>query len=819
MHRNDPANMPRTSDSHHHDNASDRAAALRRQIDDANHRYYVLDDPSIPDAEYDRLMRELEELEAAHPELAAPDSPTQRVGAAPSSAFAAVRHEIPMLSLANAFSNPSPPEGQDPHGEVRAFARRIEQRLDVQEPVFSVEPKFDGLAISLRYENGVFAQGATRGDGETGEDVTVNLRTIRAIPLKLRGKGWPRVLEVRGEVYMPRAGFEAYNERARTSDGKVKPLVNPRNAAAGSLRQLDPRITAQRPLAFYAYALGAFEGAAMPARHSEVLAKLREWGFPVSSLVSTARGVDGCLAYFAKIGAMRDKLPFDIDGVVYKVDDLAAQRELGFVGRTPRWAIAHKFPAQEQTTVIEDIIINIGRTGAATPAAKLKPVFVGGVTVTNATLHNADHVAELPSAEDSSVKCGVRVGDTVIVRRAGDVIPEVVRVVLNLRPKGTKPWSMPAHCPICGSDIVREKGQAVARCTGELACAAQRTQTVFHFASRRAMDIDGLGERYIEDLGDFGYLKTVADLYKLTLDDLLEMKRRADERDGTTPETVKTGKTATKWAENLIEAIDHSRNTTLERFLYALGIRHVGESTAKALAAWFGDIALIRHLPFPMLKLVPDIGDEVARAIDDFFEQPGNQKVIDDLLARGVRIRDKHPPSAKLRAALALENVLARAGFPKLTSKRAEQLAAAFDSFDAVVAADISAMTEAGLPQDSAKALRGFLHGQEGRILAKRVADALTTLHVATARVHASAAGPLEGQTVVLTGTLSSLARDEAKEKLEALGAKVAGSVSKKTSFVVAGEAAGSKLDKAEALGIEVWDEAKLLDFLRTHGL
>jgi len=785
-----------------------RAAHLRERIEDANYRYHVLDDPDIPDIKYDALMRELEALEAAHPELVTPDSPTHRVGAAPSSAFPPVRHEIPMLSLANAFTDPDPGPGEDPDKETHDFVRRIEQRLDVRNPVFSVEPKFDGLAISLRYEDGVFVRGATRGDGETGEDVTANLRTIRSIPLKLRGKGWPRVLEVRGEVYMPRAGFEAYNKKAHASEGKIKPLVNPRNAAAGSLRQLDPRITAQRPLAFYAYALGAFEGAAMPARHSEVLARLREWGFPVSPLVSIARGADGCLAYFAKIGAQRDKLPFDIDGVVYKVDDLAAQRELGFVGRTPRWAVAHKFPAQEQTTLVEDIIVNIGRTGAATPAAKLKPVFVGGVTVTNATLHNADQVARLD----------VRVGDTVIVRRAGDVIPEVVRVMPELRPKSTKPWEMPKHCPICGSDIVREEGEAVARCTGELACAAQRTQSVFHFAGRRAMDIDGLGERYIEDLGEFGYLRSVADLYKLKLDDLLEMKRRADERDGTVPETVRAGKIATKWAENLIQAIDKSRRTTLERFLYALGIQHVGESTAKALATWFGDLNLIRHLPWPLLKLVPDIGDEVARAIDAFFEQPGNQKVIDDLLARGVEIRDTHPPSAKLRAALSLENVLAHSGIPKLTPKRAEQLAKAFDSFETVASASVPALVEAGLPREAAESVHGFLHGQEGRALARRISHVLEALQNATAYVRAASAGPLEGHTVVLTGTLSSLTRDEAKDKLEALGAKVSGSVSKKTSFVVAGEAAGSKLDKAQELGVEIWDEAKLTKFLQHHG-
>jgi DNA ligase (NAD+) len=777
--------------------AAARAAELRRLIEDANYRYHVLDDPDIPDAEYDRLMRELEALEAEHPELATADSPTQRVGGAPSGGFAPVRHEVRMLSLANAFSD----------GEVEDFERKVEQRLDMADPVFSVEPKFDGLAISLRYEDGVFVQGATRGDGETGEDVTANLRTIRAIPLKLRGKGWPRVLEVRGEVYMPRAGFEKYNEQARASEGKVKPLVNPRNAAAGSLRQLDPRVTARRPLAFYAYALGAFEGAAMPARHSEVLAKLREWGFPVSALVGTARGAKGCLAYYAKIGARRDALPFDIDGVVYKVDDLAAQRELGFVGRTPRWAIAHKFPAQEQATTVEDIIVNIGRTGAATPAAKLKPVFVGGVTVTNATLHNADQVARLD----------VRIGDTVIVRRAGDVIPEVVRVVPEQRPKGAKPWAMPAHCPICGSDIVREDGEVVARCTGELTCAAQRTQSVFHFASRRAMDVDGLGERYIEALGEFGYLGTVADLYKLSVDHLLEMKRRADERDGTTPETVKAGKVATKWAENLVEAIDRSRDTTLERFLYALGIQHVGESTAKALAAWFGDLALIRHLPWPLLKLVPDIGDEVARAIDAFFEQPGNQRVIDDLLARGVRIGDARPPSAKLRAALATGSVLAQMNVPKLTAKRAEQLASAFDSVEAVLAADMDALSAAGLPDDTAAAVHAFLQDGEGRTLARRTAQALARLREAVAHVREAEAGPLEGQTVVLTGTLASLTRDEAKDRLEALGAKVAGSVSKKTGFVVAGEAAGSKLAKAGELGIEVWDEARLLAFLQEH--
>ena len=778
--------------------SASRVAELRARIDDANHRYHVLDDPDIPDIEYDKLMRELEALEAAHPELVTPDSPTQRIGSAPSGAFATVRHEIPMLSLANAFSDE----------EVAEFVRRIEQRQDIRDPLFSVEPKFDGLAISLRYEQGVFVRGATRGDGERGEDVTPNLRTIKSIPLRLRGKGWPEVLEVRGEVYMPRAAFKAWNERARRDGGKV--LANPRNGAAGSLRQLDARITAQRPLAFFAYALGVFEGGKLPPTHSATLARLREWGLPVSPLVETARGAAGCLDYYARIGAQRDTLPFDIDGVVYKIDDLAAQRELGFVGRTPRWAIAHKFPAQEQQTTVEAIIINIGRTGAATPAAKLAPVQVGGVTVTNATLHNADQVARLD----------VRVGDTVIVRRAGDVIPEVVRVIPELRPAGAQPWRMPERCPICGSDIVREEGEVVARCSGELTCAAQRTQAIFHFASRRAMDIEGLGERYIEDLGNLGYLESVADLYRLGVGDLVEMKRRADERDGTTPETVKAGKVATKWAENLVEAIDKSRRTTLERFLYALGIEHVGESTAKALATWFGSLARIRHLPWPVLTLIPDIGGEVARAIGHFFEQEGNQRVIDDLLARGVVPGDEHAPSPKLRAKLDAGKALASIGIPKLTEKRAAQLAAHFPDAKAVLAAAERHLDDAGLPADTAAAFVAWRGEAANADLLKRTFDGLAGLQAALADVQGGVVQlPLDGQTVVLTGTLSALSRDEAKAKLESLGAKVAGSVSKKTSFVVAGEAAGSKLDKATELGIDIWDEARLLGLFAGNGV
>ena len=772
-----------------------RIADLRRQLEDANYRYYVLDEPSIPDAEYDRLLRELEALEAAHPDLVTADSPTQRVGNAPAGKFAEVRHAIPMLSLGNAFSDE----------EVQDFVRRIADRLKRPALRFSAEPKLDGLAISLRYEGGAFVQGATRGDGATGEDVTLNLRTIKAIPLTLRGTGWPDVLEVRGEVYMPRADFETYNEYARKHGGKV--LANPRNGAAGSLRQLDPRITAQRPLAFFAYGTGLVEGGELPDSHSATLKQLRGWGFPVSSLSEVVEGVEGLLDYYRRIGEARDGLPFDIDGVVYKLDDGEGQREMGFVSRAPRWAIAHKFPAQEQMTVLESIEVNVGRTGAVTPWALMQPVHVGGVTVTRATLHNADQVARLD----------VRNGDTVIVRRAGDVIPEVVGVVAERRPDGTVPWRMPTQCPVCGSEIVREEGEAVWRCSGELTCPAQRKETIIHFASRRAMDIEGLGERFVEDLSDLDFVQHVADLYKLTLDDLLEMKRRVDERDGTTPETVKSGKVATKWAENLIEAIDRSRRTTLERFLFGLGIQHVGESTAKALAQWFGDLQVIRRLPWPLFKQVPDIGGEVARSLGHFLDQPGNQQAIDDLLARGVVIGDTHPPSGKLRAGLELATVLVDLEIPKVTRVRAEQLASAFPSVQALLDAPVHNFVTAGLPSDAANAFATWLEDETNAQLLSRCGAALDELRAITPADVAVSAGPLDGKTVVLTGSLASMSRDEAGEKLEALGAKVAGSVSKKTHLVVAGEAAGSKLAKAQELGIEIWDEAQLLAFLEKH--
>ncbi len=617
---------------------------------------------------------------------------------------------------------------------------------------------------------------------------------------------------------MSRSDFDRYNRYALLNNKKI--LANPRNGAAGSLRQLDSRVTAERKLSFYAYGVGEvknegvlFGGSSeLPATHSETLVRLREWGLPVSPLCQVVEGLDGLLAYYEKIGGERDKLPFDIDGVVYKLDDYEGQREMGFVSRAPRWAIAHKFPAQEQMTTVESIEVNVGRTGAVTPWVLMQPVQVGGVTVTRATLHNADQVARLD----------VRNGDTVIVRRAGDVIPEVVSVVLDRRPPNTQPWSMPSHCPVCGSELVREEGEAVWRCSGELTCAAQRKEAIGHFASRRAMDIDGLGERYIEVLSDLGYVTSVADLYKLTLDDLLEMKRRADERDGSTPavpakSSAKPGKVATKWADNLIEAVDRSRTTTLERFLYALGIQHVGESTAKALALWFGDLELIRRMPWPLLKRVPDVGGEVARSAGHFFDQPGNQQVIDELLERGVRIVDAHPPSAKLRPDLDLATLLVDLEIPKVTRVRAEQLANAFTSVEALRDAPVHSYVTAGLPSDSANALAAWLEVPDNASLLIRSSEALENLLRLTPADAVVEAGPLDGQTVVLTGTLSAMTRDDAKARLEALGAKTAGSVSKKTSFVVAGEEAGSKLAKAQELGVDIWDEAKLLSFLAEH--
>lgn len=664
------------------DGIARRAATLREQIDYHNHRYYVLDAPEIADAEFDRLFRELQALEAEYPALVTADSPTQRIGAAPLAAFGEHRHALPMLSLENAFSE----------DEVRDFDRRVRDGLGADAVAYSAEPKVDGLAISLMYEEGVLVSAATRGDGYTGEDVTQNVRTLRSVPLRLHGADYPRRLEVRGEVYMSKRGFEELNRRQEERGDKR--FANPRNAAAGSLRQLDPRITAARPLEMYCYGVGLVEQGELPERHSAILARLQQWGLRVSPERAVVEGVDGCLNYFARLAQRRAALPYEIDGVVYKVDALVQQRQLGFVSRAPRWALAHKFPAEEAITVVTAIDVQVGRTGAVTPTARLQPVFVGGATVSNATLHNEDEVH----------RKDVRVGDTVIIRRAGDVIPEVVGVVTERRPPGTDIYKLPKHCPVCGSDVVRVEGEAIARCSGGLYCPAQRKEAVLHFASRRAMNIDGLGEKLVDQLVEQGLVKTVADLYHLGYAQLAALERMGP-----------------KSAENLLAALDKSKGTTLPRFLYALGIREVGEATAQTLALHFGDLDVIAAADEAALQQVQDVGPVVARQIVAFFHERHNREVIDKLIEAGV-----HWPALPRRAPSA----------------------------------------------------------------------------------------PLAGKTFVLTGSLHGLTRDEAKERLQALGAKVAGSVSAKTDYVVVGEDPGSKRDKAVALGVPLLDEDGLLRLL-----
>ena len=662
-----------------------RAAFLRAEIERHNHAYYVLDAPTIPDAEFDRLFRELQDIEAAHPELRSADSPTQRVGGAPLPAFGQVAHAVPMLSLNNAFSAE----------EATAFDRRCREGLGVETVDYACEPKFDGLAITLRYENGVFVQGATRGDGFTGEDVTQNLRTVRNIPLRLTGGGGiPALLEVRGEVLMLRADFERLNQRQREQGEKE--FANPRNAAAGSLRQLDPKITATRPLRFFAYGV-ADVGTVSPAPtfHSEMMERLARWGFPLAAERAVVQGVAGLLSYYERIGAQRRGLRYDIDGVVYKVNRIADQEALGYVSRAPRFAIAHKFPAEEALTTVEAIEVQVGRTGAITPVARLAPVFVGGVTVTNATLHNEDEVR----------RKDVRSGDTVIVRRAGDVIPEVVAVVPEKRPILAPEFVMPKTCPVCGSAIEKPEDEAIARCTGGLFCPAQRKQALLHFASRRAMDIEGLGDRLVEQLVDQAVVKTPADLYKLGLLALANLERMAE-----------------KSAGNLLAAIEKSKQTTLARFIYALGIRNVGEATAKDLARHFGSLDALLAANVDQLQQVPDVGPVVAASIARFFAEHHNVEVIEQLRAAGVTWAEGAP-------------------------------AAAVNS-------------------------------------------------------------PLAGKTFVLTGTLPTLTREAAKELIEAQGGKVAGSVSKKTDYVVAGAEAGSKLTKAQELGVNILDENQFKELL-----
>jgi DNA ligase (NAD+) len=578
--------------------AAARAAALRELLERYNYRYHALDDPEVPDAEYDRLMVELRGIEAEYPQLITANSPTQRVGVAPAAAFGAVKHRLAMLSLDNAFSE----------AEVREFDRRVRERLKVEGPVrYSAEPKLDGLAISARYENGEFVQGATRGDGETGEDITQNLKTIAALPLKLRAPKALSVLEVRGEVFMPLAGFERFNREALARGEKT--LVNPRNAAAGSLRQLDPRMTAARPLDLFIYGLGVVEGGAPQTRHSETLKTLREWGFKICPQSTVVESVEGCLDYYRQIGALRAALPYQIDGVVYKVDDLDLQRRLGFVSRAPRWAVAHKFPAEEALTTVRAIEFQVGRTGALTPVARLTPTFVGGVTVSNATLHNMDELT----------RKDVRVGDTVVVRRAGDVIPEVARVLPERRPADTQPVELPKFCPVCGSPVVREGDQAVARCSGGRICAAQRKEEIKHFASRRALDIQGLGDKLVEQLVDRDWVKTPADLFELQSEQLATLERMGE-----------------KSAQKIRGGIEAAKRTTLPRFLYALGIRDVGEATALALAQHFRGIAALRRASDEEIQRVPDVGPVVAAHVAAYFRDPDNAAVVDRLLAAGL---------------------------------------------------------------------------------------------------------------------------------------------------------------------------------------
>jgi DNA ligase (NAD+) len=652
-----------------------KVKTLRQEIERHNRRYYVEDAPEVTDAEYDALFRELQELEASHPALRTPDSPTQRVGAAPLAEFGEVRHRAPMLSIGNAFDEE----------EVRAFDKRLRENLGVEKLEYAVEPKFDGLAVSLTYRDGVFAQGATRGDGTTGEDVTANLRTVRSIPLKIKAED----LEVRGEVLMYRRDFDALNERQRAAGQKE--YVNPRNAAAGAIRQLDSRITASRRLRFFAYALISETGS---KTHSQALERLEKLGFPVCKERDAVTGVEGLLEYYAKIGRMRAKLPYAIDGVVYKVNRLDWQERLGFVSRAPRFALAHKYAAEEQTTQVLGIEVQVGRTGALTPVARLQPVFVGGVTVTNATLHN----------EGELRRKDVRVGDTVVVRRAGDVIPEVVSVRTELRPANAAVFQFPVKCPVCGSAVVRNEDEAAHRCSGGLYCPAQRKQALLHFASRRAMNIEGLGERIVDQLVDKELVHTPADLYALAVEQLEALERMGE-----------------KSAANLVAELERSRGTTLERLIYALGIRNVGETTARDLARHFGDLEPLMQASEAQLLQVMDVGPVVARSIRQFFDEPHNRQVIRDLTNRGVH-------------------------WPK----------------------------SAPAPRPSSPA-----------------------------------------KTFVLTGSLSGMTRDAARAAIEAKGHKVAGSVSKKTDFVVAGEDAGSKLDKARALGVTILQEKEFLEMLQ----
>ncbi len=772
--------------------AAERIARLRAEISRHNYRYYVLDDPEIPDGNYDQLFLELKQLEVQHPELASPDSPTCRVGGASLTAFDPVVHQVPMLSLGNAFSEE----------DLCAFDRRISQGLGLNREVivqYSCEPKLDGLAVSLVYRQGRLVQGATRGDGQTGEDISANVRTVRSIPLQLLGEGWPDVLEVRGEVYMPLAGFAALN--ARQLEAGERPFANPRNAAAGSLRQLDPAVTAARPLSFCAYGVGYVEGV-LPDNHVQIMQTLKGWGLPVSPELRLADGIEACCQYFRQLGARRDALPYEIDGVVFKVNRLDWQQQLGFRAREPHWAIACKFPAREAMTRLEAVEFQVGRTGAVTPVARLQPVTVAGVTVSNASLHNMDEV----------VRLGIMIGDTVIVRRAGDVIPKVVAVVVERRPGDALPVQLPQQCPVCGARLERTrlvrhaKGRITAsegviyRCVGRLACQAQLTQAIIHFVSRRAMDIEGLGEKTVEQLVGLGLVHSPADLYLLTAPQLEALDGFAELS-----------------ARNLLEALEQSKAVTLARFIYALGIPEVGEETARRLARGLGSLERISRALPEVLAWLPDIGPEVAGEIRNFFMDEHNGGVIAALLASGVRLQDECPQVAPEFAACAsLAELLQRLQIPQVAETGARRLASHFGSLEALVQADgLELGTIRGLNEKARQAVRAFFSDPEQLSRARAIEQQLREfgMHWVSAGVE-TVRLPLAGQTWVLTGTLASLSREQARQQLEALGARVAGSVSARTSAVVAGPGAGSKLEQATRLGIRVLDEAALLTLL-----
>ncbi|WP_312289182.1 NAD-dependent DNA ligase LigA [Stutzerimonas nitrititolerans] len=777
--------------------AAERIAELRSEIDAHNYRYYVLDEPSVPDAEYDRLFKELRALEAEHPELVTPESPTQRVGGEALAAFGQVRHEVPMLSLGNAF------EEQD----LTDFDRRAREGLDLPagdlfgdgaELEYSCEPKLDGLAVSLLYENGHLVRGATRGDGSTGEDISANVRTVRNIPLKLHGSGWPVVLEVRGEIYMPKAGFEALNARQLESGGK--PFANPRNAAAGSLRQLDSKITASRPLELCAYGVGRSDGE-LADTHIGILQALKDWGLPISRELKLARGLAECREYFQAMGEKRDALPYEIDGVVFKVNSIAQQRELGFRAREPRWAIAHKFPAREEITELLGVEFQVGRTGAITPVARLKPVQVAGVTVSNATLHNMDEVARL----------GVMIGDTVIVRRAGDVIPQILGIIAERRPVDARAVAVPDSCPVCGSAvertqlIKRSKGRetvsegSIYRCVGRLACQAQLKQAIIHFVSRRAMDIDGLGDKIVEQLVDKELIRSPADLYCLTFEQVVALEGFAEVS-----------------SRNLLKSIEASRTPTLARFIYALGIPDVGEETAKLLARALGSLERVARALPDVLVYLPDVGLEVAHEIHSFFQDAHNQQVIEQLLKRGVQLQEEGDIHPEFAACATLAGLIDKLDIPFIARTGAQRLADRFGSLEAVIGADWLDLRQVErLNEKAARALSDYFDVPENAQRARDVEAQLRDFGMHWQSERKSVEGlPLAGQTWVLTGTLEAMSRDEAKVQLEALGAKVSGSVSARTSCVVAGPGAGSKLAKANELGLKVLDEPAFLEQL-----